>query len=46
MSNKYVFYPLNTKLQGVGNFTQIKRESRVRGNVPARFEDRGKDETR
>ena|GEM_PF-3162374 len=44
MSNRYVFNSLSMKLQRTGNFTQIKRESRVRGNAPARFEDRGKDE--
>ena len=44
MSNKYVFDSSSMKLQRAGNLTQIKRESRIRGNVSARFEDRGKDE--
>ena len=37
MSDRYVLNSLSMKLQRAGNFTQIKRESRVRGNVPARF---------
>jgi len=44
VSNKYILISSSMKLQRAGNFTQIKRESRVRGNVSARFVDRGKDE--
>jgi hypothetical protein len=41
--NKYVLHSLIRGLLYAGNLCQIKRESRVRGNAPARFADGGKD---